>query len=176
MGFSVTFRLSVMMFIQFFIWGAWYVTAPLYLGKIGFTGADFGWTYSVGPIAAMISPFFVGMIADRLFATEKVLGVLHLLGGGAMLMAASKMQGPDPSASAINLIFFAHMLCYFPPDRRPSQAFLDWLRQAQDHRDLRAREIVERLNRLTPAQGGPPRTPAACGRASRRCHNVSSNF
>ena len=114
MGLSVTFRLSVMMFIQFFIWGAWYVTAPLYLGKIGFTGADFGWTYSVGPIAAMISPFFVGMIADRLFATERVLGVLHLLGGGAMLMAASKMQGPDPSANAINLIFFAHMLCYFP--------------------------------------------------------------
>jgi len=114
MGFSVTFRLSVMMFIQFFIWGAWYVTAPLYLGKIGFTGADFGWTYSVGPIAAIISPFFVGMIADRLFATEKVLGVLHLLGGGAMLMAASKMQGADPSATTINLIFFAHMLCYFP--------------------------------------------------------------
>ena len=114
MGFSVTFRLSVMMFVQFFIWGAWYVTAPLYLGKIGFTGADFGWTYSVGPIAAIISPFFVGMIADRLFATEKVLGVLHLLGGGAMLMAASKMQGADPSATTINLIFFAHMLCYFP--------------------------------------------------------------
>jgi len=114
MGLSVTIRLSVMMFVQFFIWGAWYVTAPLYLGKIGFTGADFGWTYSVGPIAAIISPFFVGMIADRLFATEKVLGVLHLLGGGAMLMAASKMQGADPSATTINLIFFAHMLCYFP--------------------------------------------------------------
>jgi nucleoside transporter len=114
MGLSVTIRLSVMMFLQFFIWGAWYVTAPLYLGKIGFTGADFGWTYSVGPIAAIISPFFVGMIADRLFATEKVLGVLHLLGGGAMLMAASKMQGADPSATTINLMFFAHMLCYFP--------------------------------------------------------------
>jgi nucleoside transporter len=114
MGLSVTIRLSVMMFVQFFIWGAWYVTAPLYLGKIGFTGADFGWTYSVGPIAAIISPFFVGMIADRLFATEKILGVLHLLGGGAMLMAASKMQGADPSATTINLIFFAHMLCYFP--------------------------------------------------------------
>ena len=114
MGLSVTIRLSIMMFVQFFIWGAWYVTAPLYLGKIGFTGADFGWTYSVGPLAAIISPFFVGMIADRLFATEKVLGVLHLLGGGAMLMAASKMQGADPSATTINLIFFAHMLCYFP--------------------------------------------------------------
>ena len=114
MGLSVTIRLSIMMFIQFFIWGAWYVTAPLYLGKIGFTGSDFGWTYSVGPIAAIISPFFVGMIADRFFATEKVLGVLHLLGGGAMLMAASRMQEGDPSPVTINLIFFTHMLCYFP--------------------------------------------------------------
>jgi nucleoside transporter len=114
MGLSITIRLSVMMFVQFFIWGSWYVTAPLYLGKIGFTGADFGWTYSVGPIAAIISPFFVGMIADRLFATEKVLGVLHILGGGAMLMAVSKMQGENPSAVMINLMFFAHMLCYFP--------------------------------------------------------------
>jgi MFS family permease len=60
----VALRLAVMMFLQFFIWGAWYVTAPLYLGSIGFDGADIGWTYSVGPIAAMVSPLFVGMIAD----------------------------------------------------------------------------------------------------------------
>ena len=55
----MAFRLSVMMFIQFFVWGAWYVTAPLFLEKIGFTPADFGWTYSVGPIAGIISPFIV---------------------------------------------------------------------------------------------------------------------
>ena len=74
-------QLSTMMFLQFFIWGAWYVTAPNYLSTIGFTADDFGWTYSVGPIAAMISPFFVGMIADRFFSAQKVLGVLHLAGG-----------------------------------------------------------------------------------------------
>ena len=49
-------RLSVMMFLQFFIWGSWYVTAPNYLGTIGFGGTDLGWTYSAGPIAGMITP------------------------------------------------------------------------------------------------------------------------
>lgn len=107
-------RLSVMMFIQFFIWGAWYVTAPRYLGQIGFDGNDFGWTYSAGPIAAMISPFVVGMIADRFFSTERVLGVMHLLAGGAMLAATTVMTGDAPSPNVINAIFFFHMLCYMP--------------------------------------------------------------
>jgi len=104
-----------MMFLQFFIWGAWYVTGPSYLGKIGFTGADFGWMYSVGPIAGIISPFFVGMIADRFFAAERVLGVMHLL-GGAIMLAASTMMGGTESASPtiINAMFFGHMLCFFP--------------------------------------------------------------
>ncbi len=107
-------RLSVMMFVQFFIWGAWYVTAPLYLGTIGFGGTDFGWTYSVGPIAGILSPFFVGMIADRFFATERVLGIMHLLGAAAMFGAISIMHGESPSPATINLYFFAHMLCFFP--------------------------------------------------------------
>ncbi|MAG92537.1 MAG: MFS transporter [Planctomycetaceae bacterium] len=107
-------RLSIMMFLQFFIWGAWYVTAPRFLGTIGFTGGDFGWTYSVGPIAGIITPFFVGMIADRFFATERVLGVMHLLAGGIMLAATTLMLQPDPSPMLINSLFFAHMLCYFP--------------------------------------------------------------
>lgn len=107
-------RLSIMMFIQFFIWGAWYVTAPLYLAKIGFTGTDFGWTYSVGPIAGILSPFFVGIIADRFFSTERVLGAMHILGGGAMLAATSMMQAENPSPAMINLVFFCHMLCYYP--------------------------------------------------------------
>jgi nucleoside transporter len=107
-------RLSIMMFLQFFIWGAWYVTAPRFLGQIGFEGPDFGWTYSAGPIAAMISPFIVGMIADRFFSTERVLGVMHLLGGGAMFGAAYMMKVPDPSPGAINWVFFAYMLTYMP--------------------------------------------------------------
>jgi nucleoside transporter len=110
---STTVRLSIMMFLQFFIWGAWYVTAPNYLGTIKFAAADFGWTYSVGPIAGMITPFFVGMIADRFFSAQKVLGILHLLGGGLMFYASTLMTaGATPSA--INYIFFGYMLTYFP--------------------------------------------------------------
>jgi nucleoside transporter len=111
----VALRLAVMMFLEFFIWGAWYVTAPLYLGSIGFDGADIGWTYSVGPIAALVSPLFVGMIADRFFPSEKVLGVLHILGG--LFMAGSTfLMNPESPASpnVINLVFLAHTLCYFP--------------------------------------------------------------
>ena len=108
-------RLSLMMFLQFFVWGSWYVTAPLFLGTIGFDGEDFGWTYSVGPIAAMISPLLVGMIADRFFATERVLGTLHVLGGLIMLGATSLMDAQNPGdPGSINLIFFGHTLCYFP--------------------------------------------------------------
>jgi nucleoside transporter len=111
---SVRARLSIMMFLQFFIWGAWYVTAYLYLGTIGFGGGEIKWTYSVGPIAGIISPFFVGMIADRFFATERVLGLMHLLGGAAMFGAVQLMKGDEPSPDVINWMFFAHMLCYFP--------------------------------------------------------------
>src|ERR1700683_3925493 len=95
-------ELSIMMFLQFFIWGAWYVTAPNYLGTIGFNANDFGWTYSVGPIAGMISPFFVGMIADRFFAAQKVLGVMHILGAALMLGATVMMKAATPSPDAIN--------------------------------------------------------------------------
>lgn len=112
---AVGARLAAMMFIQFFIWGAWYVGAPLYLGKIGFSGTDLGLTYSVGPIAAILSPFFVGMIADRFFNTEKVLGVLHILGGVCMLGATTLMNPEAPEAPfTVNMIFLAHTLCYFP--------------------------------------------------------------
>ncbi|MEY4388211.1 MAG: putative nucleoside transporter YegT [Verrucomicrobiota bacterium] len=105
---------SVMMFLQFFIWGSWYVTGPNYLSTIGFTASDFGWTYSVGPIAGMISPFFVGMIADRFFAAQRVLGVMHLLGAALMFFATTQMRGASPSPNAINLVFFGYMLTYFP--------------------------------------------------------------
>ncbi len=114
MHLSIRLKLSAMMFLEFFIWGAWYVTAPNYLGTIGFGARDFGWTYSVGPIAGMITPFFVGMIADRFFPAQWVLGVLHLLGGAAMLGAASMMKAATPSPNLINVVFFGYMLTYFP--------------------------------------------------------------
>lgn len=106
-------QLSVMMFLQFFIWGSWYVTAPNYLGTIGFGGADFGWTYSVGPIAGMISPFFVGMIADRFFPAQRMLGVMHLMGAALMYFATTQMLGKS-TPTEINLSFFFYMLTFFP--------------------------------------------------------------
>lgn len=112
--FSISQRLSAMMFLQFFIWGSWYVVGPLYLGSIGFDEGDFAWMYSVGPIACLISPFFVGMIADRFFPTEKVLGVMHLLGGLVMIYATTLMRADEPDPNMINIAFFVHMIFYFP--------------------------------------------------------------
>ena len=110
----IQIRLSVMMFLQFFVWGSWYVTAPRFLGTIGFDGGDFGLTYSVGPLAGIITPFFVGMIADRFFSTERVLGVMHLAGGALMFFATTLMLVDNPSPGMINLVFFAYMLTYYP--------------------------------------------------------------
>ena len=114
MSLNLRLQLSAMMFVQFFIWGAWYVTAPNYLGTIGFTANDFGWTYAVGPIAGMISPFFVGMIADRFFAAQRVLGVMHILGAVVMFLAATMMSAQNPSPDAINIAIFGYQLTYFP--------------------------------------------------------------
>ena len=114
MKFTVRLQLSLMMLLQFFIWGSWYVTGPNYLSTIGFKAEDFGTMYSVGPIAGIIAPFFVGMVADRFFPAQIVLGVMHLLGAGLMFAATTMMRSAHPVPFTINLLFFAHMLTYFP--------------------------------------------------------------
>jgi nucleoside transporter len=92
---KVRVQLSVMMFLQFFIWGVWFVTMSSYLAKLGFRGVEIGDAYSTMSWGAVLAPFFVGMIADRFFSAQKVLGVLHLV-GGVVLYLASTVTAPGP--------------------------------------------------------------------------------
>ncbi len=101
--------LSVAMFFQFFIWGSWFVTMGTYLFEIGFQGSDIGAAYSTTGWAAIFSPLFVGMIADRYFAAQKVLGFLHLLGGACLFWVA---QITTPGAFFWVLLLYT--LCYMP--------------------------------------------------------------
>lgn len=85
-------KLSVMMFVEWFIWGAWFVPLWQYLNKLGFSPSEIAWSYSSTAIAAILSPVLVGVIADRYFAAQKVLGWLHIVGGGLMLLLARQIQ------------------------------------------------------------------------------------
>jgi len=98
-----------MMFLQFFIWGAWYTTIAVYMTHHGM-GTLTHWPYTVNPIAAIAAPFFLGLVADRYFATEKVLGVLHLLGGVVMLAVPQATGAP----TAFILLLLLYNLCYMP--------------------------------------------------------------
>src|SRR6476620_10663766 len=87
-------QLSAMMFLEFFIWGAWYVTLGTYLDKVlHASGVEIGAAYSAMAVATIFSPFFVGMIADRFFSAQRVLGVLHLA-GAALLYCLTTINSP----------------------------------------------------------------------------------
>lgn len=102
-------NLSIMMFLEFFVWGSWAVTMGTYLTKIGFTGTQVGTAYTATGWAAILSPFFIGMIADRFFSAERVLGVLHLVGAGVMYYVSTQQ---DFSIFFPALLVYA--LCYMP--------------------------------------------------------------
>ena len=106
---KVQFRLSAMMFLEFFTWGAWYTVIAVYMSSHGM-GDLTHWPFTVNPVAAIMAPFFVGFIADRYFATEKVLGILHIAGG--IIMFATPLATDMPLLFILMLL--AYNLCYMP--------------------------------------------------------------
>ena len=106
---GVKLRLSVMMFLQFFVWGAWYTTIAVFMTSQGMETLTH-WPYTVNPIAAIVAPFFVGLVADRFFATEKVFGLLHLIGGILLLLAPQTVG----NSTTFILVLLLYNLCYMP--------------------------------------------------------------
>jgi len=103
-------RLGLMMFLEYFIWGAWYVTLNTWLATtLHFTGTQQGIAAGATTIGAMVSPFFVGLVADRLFATQWLLAAMH--GLGAVLLFMASRQTTFPYFYAIILLY---SLCYMP--------------------------------------------------------------
>ena len=106
----IKIQLSFMMFLQFFIWGGWFVTLGTFLGNnLSATGGQIAMAFSTQSWGAIIAPVFIGLIADRYFNAEKILGILHLLGSGLLLLMS---QTND--FSVFYLYVFSYMLLYMP--------------------------------------------------------------
>src|SRR5260370_36854187 len=88
MIFQMRARLSVMMFLEYFIWGAWYVTLGTWLGQhLHFSGQEIGLAAGTTALGAMLSPFLVGLMAHELFANQRLLAALHAVGGALLWLA-----------------------------------------------------------------------------------------
>src|SRR5258707_7649262 len=104
------FRLSVMMFLEYFIWGAWYVTLGTWLGQqLHFSGEEIGLAAGTTALGAMLSPFLVGLMADELFANQRLLAALHGTGGGLFLVSSTQK-----TFCPMYFILLVYFLCHIP--------------------------------------------------------------
>ncbi len=108
----LSWRLRLMMFFQFFIWGAWYATAGNYMKQMGLSDVIYI-AYMASPIGSIVAPFFLGMVADRFFAAQKVLGTMHILSGIFIFAAPFALEIVD-STPLFLILLQLHMLCYMP--------------------------------------------------------------
>tara|TARA_B110000008_G_scaffold41448_1_gene38594 strand:- start:95 stop:1306 length:1212 start_codon:yes stop_codon:yes gene_type:complete len=110
MNFKVSVQLSLLMFFQFFIWGAWFVTMGTFLSQVfNSTGSELSLAYETQSIGAIIAPFIIGLIADKYFAAQKVLGTIHLFGAFLLYNA-----GVSENFSHFYPYILIYMLLYMP--------------------------------------------------------------
>ena len=110
MNLTTRVKLSTMMFLEFFIWGVWFVTLGTYLlQELDTSATQVGVAFLTQSIGAIVAPFIIGLIADRFFAAERILGVLHLI-GAVLLWSASRAADFDSFYPYI----LVYMILYMP--------------------------------------------------------------
>lgn len=107
---TIRIQLSTMMFLNFFIWGIWFVTMGTYLGsKLSADGVQIGLAYGTQSLGAIIAPFIIGLIADRFFAAQKILGILHLAGAALMYYLSTVKD-----FTSFYPVLLVYMIIYMP--------------------------------------------------------------